>query len=196
MMEHFIISNMRVGGPYTIELSYIGYANAKFENVYLKLGEPFRQTFLMSEESVTLENVVITAKAGTLGKNIGSSTQITSENIDVMPTLNRGLNDFIRLTPQSTGYGSGISFAGTNNRYNAVFIDGAVNNDVFGLSDSGTNGGQTGISPVSIDIIDQFQVVLSPYDVLFRRFCRRWCQCCYKIRNKQFGRNRIFFFTE
>lgn len=162
---NFIISNMRVGGPYTIELSYIGYANSKYDNVFLKLGETFRQSFQMSEESVTLESVTIKAKAGTLGKNIGSSTQITSENIDMMPTLNRGLNDFIRLTPQATGYGAGISFAGTNNRYNAVFIDGAVNNDVFGLSDSGTNGGQTGISPVSIDIIDQFQVVLSPYDV-------------------------------
>ncbi len=162
----FTISNMRVGGPYTVELSYIGYATSKTENIYLKLGEPFRQNYQMAEESVTLEGVTISAKAGTLGKNIGSSTQITSENIDNMPTLNRGLNDFFRLTPQSTTTsGGGISFGGINNRYNSVFIDGAVNNDVFGLADNGTNGGQTGISPVSIDIIDQFQVVLSPYDV-------------------------------
>ena len=119
----FTISNMRVGGPYTVELSYIGYATSKTENIYLKLGEPFRQNYQMAEESVTLEGVTISAKAGTLGKNIGSSTQITSENIDNMPTLNRGLNDFFRLTPQSTTTsGGGISFGGINNRYNSCLL--------------------------------------------------------------------------
>jgi len=87
-----------------------------------------------------------------------------------MPTLNRNINDFLRLTPQASTAGGGISFAGTNNRYNAIYVDGAVNNDVFGLSSGGTNGGQTGISPFSIDIIDQFQVVLSPYDVTLGGF--------------------------
>src|SRR5690606_9536790 len=62
----------------------------------------------------------------------------------------------------STG---GISFAGQNNRYNQFAIDGTVNNDVFGLSASGTNGGQTGVQPISLDAIEQVQVVLAPYDV-------------------------------
>jgi len=161
----FTIPNMRVGGPYSISVTYVGYSDQNYENLFLKLGEVYRLNSVLKEAGLMIETVQITAKAGTLGKNVGAGSQITSENIDAMPTLNRGLNDFLRLNPQSTGYGSGISFAGVNNRYNAVFIDGAVNNDVFGLSDTGTNGGQTGISPVSIDIIDQFQVVLSPYDV-------------------------------
>lgn len=161
----YSINNMRVGGPYEITASYVGYADQKFENLYLKLGENYLLNTTLGESSVTIETIQIVGKPGTLGRNVGAGSQITSANIDVVPTLNRGLNDFLRLSPQSTGYGSGVSFVGTNNRYNAVFIDGAVNNDVFGLSDTGTNGGQTGISPVSIDIIDQFQVVLSPYDV-------------------------------
>ena len=161
----YSIANMRVGGPYLVVISYVGYTDQKYDNLFLNLGETFRLNTILKEGGLVLETVQITAKAGTLGKNVGAGSQITTEKIDAMPTLNRGLNDFLRLNPQSTGYGSGISFAGTNNRYNAVFIDGAVNNDVFGLSDTGTNGGQTGISPVSIDIIDQFQVVLSPYDV-------------------------------
>lgn len=161
----YSIPNMRVGGPYEVVISYIGFSDQKYDNLYLQLGESYKLNSNLVEGSQLLETVQIVAKAGTLGKNVGAGSQINSEKIDVMPTLNRGLNDFLRLNPQSTGYGSGISFAGTNNRYNAVFIDGAVNNDVFGLSDTGTNGGQTGISPVSIDIIDQFQVSLSPYDV-------------------------------
>lgn len=161
----YSIANMRVGGPYDVNISYIGFSDQKFDKLFLNLGENFKLDTKLYEGGVLIDVVEITSKSGTLGKNIGAGSQINSEKIDVMPTLSRGLNDFLRLNPQSTGYGSGISFAGTNNRYNAVFIDGAVNNDVFGLSDTGTNGGQTGISPVSIDIIDQFQVTLSPYDV-------------------------------
>jgi hypothetical protein len=88
-----------------------------------------------------------------------------------LPTVGRNVSDYLRFVPQAkvTGDG-GISLAGQNNRYNAFYIDGAVNNDVFGLSASGTNGGQSGIAPISIDAIDQFQVVLSPYDAALGNF--------------------------
>ncbi|MBK8825749.1 MAG: hypothetical protein IPO26_03350 [Saprospiraceae bacterium] len=86
-----------------------------------------------------------------------------------------------------------MSFAGTNNRYNAVFIDGAVNNDVFGLSDTGTNGGQTGISPVSIDIIDQFQVVLSPYDVSLGGFAGGGVNAVTKSGTNNFDGTAYYF---
>lgn len=164
------ISNMRVGGPYTVTISYTGYSDVMFENVYLRLGETKQLDLALEEAAIELSTIQVVARAGTAGVNSGPSTQITSEDIDVMPTLNRDLSDFVRLTPQSAGYGGGTTFAGVNNRYNAIYIDGAVNNDVFGLSSSGTNGGQTGIAPFSIDIIDQIQVVLSPYDVTLGGF--------------------------
>jgi hypothetical protein len=164
------IANMRVGGPYTITISYTGYSDMVYENVYLRLGESRQLDINLEGSAVELSVIQVTARAGTAGANSGSSTQITSDDIDVMPTLNRDLTDFVRLTPQSAGYGGGTTFAGVNNRYNAIYIDGAVNNDVFGLASSGTNGGQTGIAPFSIDIIDQFQVVLSPYDVTLGGF--------------------------
>jgi hypothetical protein len=164
------IANMRVGGPYTITVSYTGYSDIVIEDVYLRLGEAKKLDLEMAGSAVELSLVQVTARAGTAGANSGTSTQITGEDIDVMPTLNRDLSDYVRLTPQSTGYGGGNSFAGVNNRYNAIYIDGAVNNDVFGLSSQGTNGGQTGIAPFSIDIIDQLQVVLSPYDVTLGGF--------------------------
>lgn len=164
------ISNMRVGGPYKITVSYTGYSDIVIDDVYLRLGEAKRLDLDMEGAAVELGIVQVTARSGTAGANSGTSTQITSEDIDVMPTLNRDLSDFVRLTPQSTGYGGGTSFGGINNRYNAIYIDGAVNNDVFGLASSGTNGGQTGIAPFSIDIIDQIQVVLSPYDVTLGGF--------------------------
>jgi hypothetical protein len=167
---YFRVANMQVGGPYKIAVTYTGYGRIQAEDVFLRLGESFRRNFELEQSGVDLDEVLITTPQGTSGSNAGASTQITSEDIDVMPTLNRDLSDYVRLTPQSTGYGGGTSFGGVNNRYNAIYIDGAVNNDVFGLSSQGTNGGQTGISPFSIDIIDQLQVVLSPYDVTLGGF--------------------------
>ena len=80
--------------------------------------------------------------------------------------MSRNIADFARLTPQAQLRGDDVlSISGQNNRYNAIYIDGAVNNDVFGLASNGTNGGQTGVSPISVDAIEQFQVSVSPFDV-------------------------------
>ncbi|MCB9288324.1 MAG: TonB-dependent receptor [Lewinellaceae bacterium] len=167
---NYRIPNMRVGGPYKVTISYTGYGETVLDGIFLRLGETFRRDFSLEEQGIELAAVQVVARQGTTGTSSGASTQITSDDIDVVPTLNRDLADYVRLTPQATGYSGGTSFAGVNNRYNAIYIDGAVNNDVFGLSSQGTNGGQTGIAPFSIDIIDQFQVVLSPYDVTLGGF--------------------------
>jgi hypothetical protein len=125
----------------------------------------------LGEASFELQSIEVVAKRGSSGENAGAGTSIGNEAIEAMPTLNRDLNDFTRLTPQATeSFGGGFSIAGTNNRYNAIYFDGAVNNDVFGLAANGTNGGQTGIAPISIDAIDQMQVVISPYDVSYGGF--------------------------
>ena len=166
----FRIANMRVGGPYTVTVSFAGFSPTVVENITLRLGEVERRTFILSETAIELDDVVILARAGTAGERSGTSTQISSQDLEDLPTLDRSINDFVRLTPQSGTFGGGTTFAGINNRFNALYIDGAVNNDVFGLASSGTNGGQTGISPFSLDIVDQLQVVLSPYDVTYGGF--------------------------
>ena len=164
------IPGMRVGGPYRVTVSFVGYAPWEADDFSVGLGSASLVNVVLSETGIDLQEIFIVSRAGSAGQNTGASTRITSEEIASSPTVNRNLNDFLRLTPQSGIYGDGISFAGVNNRYNAIYIDGAVNNDVYGLASSGTNGGQTGITPFSIDIIDQFQVVLSPYDVTLGGF--------------------------
>jgi TonB-dependent Receptor Plug Domain. len=82
-----------------------------------------------------------------------------------MPSISRSVSDFTRLVPQAASSNGGTSFSGTNNRYNSFQVDGVVNNDVFGLAGTGTNGGQAGIQPISLDAIEQIQVVIAPYDV-------------------------------
>jgi outer membrane receptor for ferrienterochelin and colicin len=158
------INNMQPGGPYTIVVSYVGFNNETKNDVFLNLGEKARHDFGLADNAGNLSEVVVSARrAGNQGR--GTETNISRNMVQTIPTVNRSLNDYIRVTPQAkvTGDG-GISIAGQNNRYNAFYIDGAINNDVFGLAASGTNGGQANINPISIDAIDQFQVVVSAYD--------------------------------
>ncbi len=168
---NFRISNMRVGGPYQITVSFAGFSPTIVEDLFLRLGETYRRNYTLYETATELGEIVVFGTAGTVGQRSGTSTQVSTKRIEDLPSLNRDLNDFVRLTPQSSAFGGGgVSFAGTNNRFNAIYIDGAVNNDVFGLAGSGTNGGQTGISPFSLDIVDQLQIVVSPYDVTLGGF--------------------------
>ena len=167
---YFRIPNMNVGGPYKVTISYVGYQPFVKDGVYLTLGQTYRLNVTLKTTATELAEVAVVGKRYSYnefdGNKTGAETVISNEQIAMMPTVERSIADMTRLTPQASVSDNGaISIAGINNRYNAISIDGAVNNDVFGLSPTGTNGGQTGGSPVSMDAIEQFQVVLAPYDV-------------------------------
>ncbi|MGB5236867.1 MAG: carboxypeptidase regulatory-like domain-containing protein [Flavobacteriaceae bacterium] len=165
------ISGMRTGGPYKITFSYTGFAEDVREGVYLNLGQTTRMSSTLSESVTALDEVVVAAQGtGVFGSNkTGANTNISKRDIETLPAASRSIADFVRLTPQAQltegDDGFSISLGGQNNRYNAIYIDGAVNNDVFGLAGSGTNGGQTGVNPFSVDAIETFQVNLAPFDV-------------------------------
>lgn len=165
---YYRISNMRVGGPYKLNITYVGFEEIALSGIYLNLGDTERISRQMSETSNALDEVVISASRNGIfdSGQTGSNTNVSQREIENLPSATRSLGDFIRKTPEAqvTENGS-ISLGGQNNRYNSIYIDGAVNNDVFGLAGSGTNGGQTGVSPISIDAIESFQVNLSPFDV-------------------------------
>ncbi|MDQ8051407.1 MAG: carboxypeptidase regulatory-like domain-containing protein [Pedobacter sp.] len=159
----YIINNMRTGGPYTIEITYVGYQSFKATDVSLKLGDTYVQNAVLTEAGRQLQEIVVSGKKDALfnSKKIGASTNITKEQIQSLPSLSRSLQDFTRLTPQANGN----NFAGINNRYNGLTIDGAVNNDAFGLGSTGAPGGQANTQPISLDAIQEIQVVLAPFDV-------------------------------
>ena len=165
----FDISNMNPGGPYTISISFVGFDADTKEDVYLNLGETQNIDGTLGDKTTKLTEITVAATRNTAGKN-GSETTIGRSKLDILPTVGRNLSDFIRFTPQAKVTGQSISIAGQNNRYNSFLIDGAVNNDVFGLSASGTNGGQAGTPPISIDAIDQIVVQISPFDAAVGNF--------------------------
>jgi len=161
----FNLVNLIPGGPYEIEITNVGYTKYTESSVNLPLGENIRIDAALSAATTELTNVVVTG-ISTSRRKTGASTSISKQQIAALPTLSRSIQDYTRLTPQANGN----SFGGANNRFNNITIDGAVNNDVFGLSGSGTPGGQSGSTPISLDAIQEIQVVLAPYDVSYGNF--------------------------
>lgn len=168
----FELTNMNPGGPYTVEVSFVNFTTYKRADIYLSLGEAYKLDANLADKAneLTAVQVTSTRQADASGRG-GTEISIGRDKMANLPSVGRNISDYLRFVPQVkiTGDG-GIAIAGQNNRYNSFYIDGAVNNDVFGLAASGTNGGQTSAAPISIDAIDQFQVVISPYDASIGNF--------------------------
>ena len=161
----YTIDGMRAGGPYTIKVSYIGYDTKTVEGVVLQLGETFRYNAQIQESVEMLQEAVVTANAVDASKT-GAGMSINANKFAELPTVSHSVADIARLSPQvRTTEGGAMVFAGSNNRYNAIQIDGAMQNDVFGLTNNGANGGQAGTNAFSMETIDQIQISIAPFDV-------------------------------
>lgn len=154
------LTNLRIGGPYTVEFSYVGYANDVRSGIQLQLGEDFKLNIGMKEDAQLLGEVVVIGDKNPIisGNRTGAQEIITRDKMDKLPTLNRSLSDFTKLTPMS----SGNNFGGISYRFNNVTVDGASFNNSFGLS---SKLGASGVEPISLEALDQVQVMIAPYDV-------------------------------
>lgn len=157
----FNLMGLRVGGPYKVTVSFVGFENQVRENLYLTLGITTDLNFTMRDVSVGLAEVTITGQRDAIfsSERTGASTSIGKEAIQALPTISRRIGDFTRLTPQAAGN----SFSGQDNRLNNITVDGSYFNNSFGLA--GQPGERTGVSPLSIDAIEQVQVNVAPFDV-------------------------------
>ncbi len=159
MDGRYTIQGMRPGGPYSVTVSYVGYAPRQIDGVTLDLAETFNLDVDMSVDANALGEVVVTAIGSKFQtEKTGAATNINSTQISNLPTVTRNLTDVTRLSPYG---GNGMSFAGTDGRTANFTVDGANFNNNFGLSDNLPGGG----NPISIEAIEELQVVISPFDV-------------------------------
>lgn len=155
----YTIPNMRVGGPYTVKATQAGFKEQTRDNLQLSLGNSTSANFTLStaiDEVVTVTNDAIFSEVRT-----GATTSISGDSIQTLPTINRQISDFTRLTPQA----SGNSFAGADSRLNNITVDGSSFNSSFGLGVDGQPGSRTNVSPISLDAIEELQVTVAPYEV-------------------------------
>ena len=159
----FNLQGLRTGGPYTVEVNYIGYKKAIFEGINLRLGENYILNVYLEETSEMLDEVVVTANRPS--EQLGTNTAVSQRQIETLPTINRSIDDFTKLSPFA---GSSNSFAGRDGRYNNVTIDGASLNNRFGLNTNNFPSGDA--QPISLDAIEEISVNVSPFDVKYSSF--------------------------
>lgn len=154
----YTLPGMRVGGPYTVEVSYMGYGTNVTKNITIGLGVSFVHNVVLTEESMELDQVLVTAKRGKFSaQKTGAATNISNEQMNALPTISRSIADMARVSP----YANGMSMSGGDGRSTNFTVDGANFNNNFGLSSSLPGGG----NPISLDAIEEVQVVVSPFDV-------------------------------
>jgi hypothetical protein len=159
----FNIPNMRVGGPYTVTVTMIGFRSASQENVTLRLGQTFRLDFTLEAQAVELQGVEVVMTRDEIfnADRTGAATFIDDDMVLQMPSVKRSQRDLIRLDPRNDG---NYAFAGRNWLYNNITLDGSYFNNSFGLDDPAP-GGQTNAEPVPFDAIAEVQVSIAPFDV-------------------------------
>ncbi|CAL65445.1 TonB-dependent receptor [Christiangramia forsetii] len=159
----FNLLNLRVGGPYKISVSYVGFKTSILEGVELNLGQTYNVEIEMVSDATQLDAVVINASKNQIinSDRTGAETNVGRRELKTLPTISRSASDFYRLEPTASSNGS---FGGRNDQFNNFSLDGSIFNNPFGL-DAATPGGQTNAQPVSLDAIDQIQVSTAPYDV-------------------------------
>lgn len=154
----YTIQGARIGGPYKVTISYIGYQPIVFKDIKLQLGEVYNLNVKMEESSEALGEIVVTGtKSKFSAEKTGASTNISSAQMTKLPTVNRSISDIARLSP----YANGMGFAGGDGRSTNFTVDGANFNNNFGLSSTLPGGG----NPISVDAIEEMQVVIAPFDV-------------------------------
>ena len=179
---------MRVGGPYTVEVSFLGYAKSITKDIMISLGAPYLHDVVLSEENVSLDQVVVSAKRTKFtADKTGATTNISNVQLTSMPTINRSITDIARLSP----YANGMSIAGGDGRSTNFTIDGANFNNNFGLSSSLPGGG----SPISLDAIEEVQVVIAPFDVRQTNFIGGGINAITKSGTNTFKGTAYTYFT-
>jgi hypothetical protein len=163
---------LKVGGPFQISVSMVGYSANTFDNVYLTINQNLALDVVLKEKDYKLGQVDVVAKKNDVisSDRTGAANTVSESTIKSFPSISRSIGDYARLSPLATGDASGSNVAGRNSKYNNIQVDGAVMNDVFGLPSNGTPGGQAGAQPFSLDAIQEFQVSVAPYDVKYGGF--------------------------
>ncbi len=189
----YSIQGMRAGGPYKVDISYVGFQSAVFIGINLSLGENYTLNANMKESNELLDEVVITAAKSSNMKSdrAGAITSIDSKAMAAIPTVSRSLNDVMRLSPQSNTTSNGFAVGGGNYRQSYITVDGAAFNNSFGIGSNLPAGG----SPISIDALEQMTVSVTPYDVRQSGFTGGSINAVTKSGTNQFKGSAYSFIT-
>lgn len=185
----YAIQGMRVGGPYRITYSFIGKQTVVLDDISLDLGTDTQLDIYLEDGTETLQEVVVRGKGSKfIQAKTGATTNISQSMMAAMPNINRSITDITKLSP----YANGMSFAGADGRSTNFTIDGANFNNNFGLTSKLPGGG----NPISLDAIDEMQVVISPFDVRQTNFIGGGINAITKSGTNDFKGSAYVYYTD
>ena len=160
----YVLPAVRVGGPYTIHASFVGFRKGEEKDVNTQLGVTSNVDFTLVDEKVSLKDVVVTGSRNNLFSKdrTGASQQFTRRDLQNIPIA--GARTIDGITKYNAN-GNGSSFGAQDSRLNNFTIDGSQFNNSFGLGSSAQAGGRTGASAISLDALEQLQVNIAPFDI-------------------------------
>jgi hypothetical protein len=187
----YTIQNMRVGGPYKVSITFVGYETQTLENIYLKLGETFSLDVKLREEGTQLGEIVVSGVQDRLinSERSGAVTSIGKGELLTMPSITRSINDMTRMTPQATSTSNG-AIGGGNYRQNYITVDGSDFNNTFGIGTNLPAGG----SPISLDALEEISVNVTPYDVRQSSFIGSAINAVTRSGTNSFSGSAYWFF--
>ncbi len=168
----YVVSQLHPGGPFTVRVQLIGYRPASKTQVMVTLSSAEAIDFELEQTAVEVEEITVSVESNPVfsRSKTGQTTTIGQDEIETFPTIRRNLMDLTLLSPYANTFEQAPSIAGKGNRLNNIQIDGAVNNDVFGVGESGTPGGQGNAKAITLEAIQEFQVLVAPFDVRHSNF--------------------------
>ncbi|MDR1936920.1 MAG: carboxypeptidase-like regulatory domain-containing protein, partial [Tannerellaceae bacterium] len=189
----YVIQGMRTGGPYTVEVSYLGFGDFVQKNVYLQLGETYALNVQLSESEQLLGEVVVVGRGSRFaGDKNGSLTNVNGREMALIPTINRSIGDFTKLSPYASGTGS---FGGRPAYATNITVDGANFNNNFGLNANSMPGpSATSADPISMDAIEEMQIAVAPYDVRQSNFTGAGVNVVTKSGTNEFHGSAYLYF--
>jgi len=160
----YIIPGIRVGGPYLIKVSYVGYKSKEISDINTSLGLTTNVSTILIDDATSLTEVVVVAvNDNTFSKEkTGASQQFSRRELQSIPVT--GARTIESITKYNA-FGDGRSFGAQDSRLNNFTIDGSQFNNNFGLGSSASAGGRTGASAISLDALEQLQVNIAPFDI-------------------------------